>query len=126
MSKIIKSEAKAEDKLLKNAMKDLHEVQKIQKRAVNDESSALKAHSKAVKLEHKLNKAYLDAKAKYENAAANLNAKTEKLEAVRQHAQQQTALLHVRSQEVDQLRTQKATDDRERQAKLAVLNNPSH
>jgi len=125
ISKIIQKEAKSDEKLLKAAIKELGRLQKVQKDAASSEASAISSHGKAIKVEQKLNRLYLDAKAKWEVAAADLNAKAEKLEAVKEHAQKQTELLQEKSREVEALRAQKATDDRERQAKLAALKNPA-
>ncbi|KAG8983675.1 hypothetical protein FRB90_005834, partial [Tulasnella sp. 427] len=125
LSKIIQNEGKAEDKLLKTSIKELARIQKIQKAAAAEEASTITAHAKAVKLEQKLNKAYLDAKAKWEAAVADLKSKEEKLASAREHGQTQTALVKEKVLEVEALRAQKATDDRERQAKLASLKNPA-
>ncbi|KAG8899699.1 hypothetical protein FRB99_006493 [Tulasnella sp. 403] len=124
LAKIIKNEAKTEDKLLKTAIKELGQIQKVQKQAANDEAVALAAHAKTAKAEQKLNRAFLDAKGKHETALLELQNKAEKLEAVRLHAQQQTELLQDKLKEVEKLRAQKATDDREREAKLVALKKP--
>ncbi|KAG8714697.1 hypothetical protein FRC11_007488 [Ceratobasidium sp. 423] len=125
VSKILKNEQKAEDKSMKRAIKELDKLASVQRQAAKDESAALSAHSKAVKAEHKLNMKYLAAKAAWEKAAADLKSKTEMLESTKEHARTQTELLQAKTKEVDQQRTQKATDDRERQAKLLALKNPS-
>ncbi|KAG8889402.1 hypothetical protein FRB98_004495 [Tulasnella sp. 332] len=121
LSKVIQNEVKADAKLLSMAMKDLTNLQKIETKAISNEAAALKAHTQAVKSENKINRAYLDAKAKWEIAAAELAAKTEQLESCRRHSQEQTAALKAKTKEVEDLRTRKATDDRERQTKLAAL-----
>ncbi|CAE7225974.1 unnamed protein product [Rhizoctonia solani] len=125
VSKILKNEQKAEDKSMKKAIKELDKLASIQRQASKDESAALSAHNKAVKAEHKLNMSYLAAKAAWEKAAADLKSKTEMLDSTKEHARVQTELLQAKTKEIDQLRTQKATDDRERQAKLLALKNPS-
>ncbi|KAF8734047.1 DNA binding protein Ncp1, partial [Rhizoctonia solani] len=125
VSKILKNEQKTEDRSMKQAIKELDKLASIQRQASKDESAALSAHNKAVKAEHKLNMKYLAAKAAWEKAAADLKSKTEMLNSTREHARTQTELLQAKTKEVDQLRTQKATDDRERQAKLLALKNPS-
>ncbi|KAG8929692.1 hypothetical protein FRC01_003914 [Tulasnella sp. 417] len=125
LSKIIQNEGKAEDKLLKTSIKELARIQKIQKAAASEEASAITAHAKAVRLEQKLNKAYLEAKAKWESAVADLKSKEEKLASAREHGQTQTALVKEKLLEVEALRAQKATDDRERQAKLVSLKSPA-
>ncbi|CAE6465412.1 unnamed protein product [Rhizoctonia solani] len=115
VSKILKNEQKTEDKSMKQAIKELDKLASIQRQASKDESAALSAHNKAVKAEHKVNI----------KATADLKSKTEMLESTKEHARAQTELLQAKTKEVDQLRTQKATDDRERQAKLLALKNPS-
>jgi len=125
VSKILKNEQKAEDKSMKSHIKELDKLSAVQRQAAKDESSAASAHNKAVKAEHKLNMKYLAAKAAWEKAAADLKSKTEMLASTKEHARVQTELLQTKSKEVDQLRTQKSTDDRERQAKLLALKNPS-
>ncbi|KIO31633.1 hypothetical protein M407DRAFT_128896 [Tulasnella calospora MUT 4182] len=125
LSKIIQNEGKVEDRLLKTSIKELARVQKIQKAAAAEEASAITAHAKAVRLEQKLNKAYLEAKSKWESAVVDLKSKEEKLASAREHGQTQTALVKEKLLEVEALRAQKATDDRERQAKLASLKNPA-
>ncbi|CAE6472998.1 unnamed protein product [Rhizoctonia solani] len=125
VSKILKNEQKTEDKSMKRAIKELDKLASIQRQAAKHESAALSAHNKAVKAEHKLNMKYLAAKAAWEKAAADLKSKTEMLDSTKEHARTQTELLQTKTKEVDQLRTQKATDDRERQAKLLALKNPS-
>ncbi|KAG9033394.1 hypothetical protein FRB95_014842 [Tulasnella sp. JGI-2019a] len=122
-SKILKNEAKAQAKLHEMAMKELTNLQKIEKTAITNEAAAIKAHAQVVKSGDKANRAYLDAKAKWEIAAAELSSKTEKLEAARRHSQEQTALLKEKTKEVEQLRMRKATDDRERLMKLSTLAN---
>lgn len=54
---------------------------------------------------------YLDAKAKWEVADADLKAKTEEVEAVKAHLKQQTELLQEKSKEVEAFRERKSTDD---------------
>lgn len=93
-------------------------------------ASAVKSHSEALRNENSTNKAsqknsillphdsyayvlqtYIDARAKWEMAQADLSAKAEKLEAITKHAQEQTALLKSKTLEVEHLREQKAMDD---------------
>ena len=64
---------------------------------------------------------YLSAKAKHESAVADLKAHVERLEACKEHARLQTELLQQKTREVEELRQQKAVDERERELKLKEL-----
>ncbi|KAG9091515.1 hypothetical protein FRC07_011840, partial [Ceratobasidium sp. 392] len=125
VSKILKNEQKAEDRSMKAHIKELDKLSAVQRQAAKDEAAAITAQRKAVKEEHKLNMKYLAAKAAWEKAAADLKSKNEMLDSTKEHARIQTELLQKKTKEMDQLRTQKATDDRERRAKLLALKNPS-
>ncbi|KZS92572.1 hypothetical protein SISNIDRAFT_466919 [Sistotremastrum niveocremeum HHB9708] len=126
MSKILQSEAKESGSALKVAMRELDTIQGVQKKAVRAESKATNSHAKAVKSEHKLNLKFIQAKAKWEQAAAELKAKTEALEAHKQQTAMQTKLLHEKTQEIEELRARKALEDREREAKIQALTvNPT-
>ena len=119
--KVIKSEGKVQKANLAAALKELARLQKVQKQASKDESRALSNHSKAASYEHKLHTRYLSAKATYESALADLNAKVEQLDMSRKHARHETEELSKKTREVEQLRRQKAVDDREREVKLEQL-----
>ncbi|KAG8948775.1 hypothetical protein FRC03_000582 [Tulasnella sp. 419] len=121
LSKVLKKEAKAEEKVIKAALKELEQLQKIHKSAMKDESSALTDHAKAAKKEQKMNKVFLKAKDKYDVSSSILQSKTDKLDITRSYADAQTNMLHEKTAEVQRLRAQKATDDMERDAKLASL-----
>lgn len=100
-------------------------MQKTQKAAAADEADAITAQAKAARAEQKMNKFLLEAKAKYELAVADLNAKTERVSACREHTEKQANLLKEKTEDVNALRAQKAAEDRERQARLAALKNPA-
>lgn len=104
---------------------------------VQNEAKAQKAATKAAEKAHKLEVAYLKAKAKFEQAQADATSK----DALLVTAKQQTAATHgklqVSTTALEQLRQQKAVDDvsplhhslldtddrhqRERSAKLEIL-----
>ncbi|EMD33995.1 hypothetical protein CERSUDRAFT_117516 [Gelatoporia subvermispora B] len=121
MAKVIKEEAKAEKKALEEAMKELSEIQKLQKMAIKDESKAHAAHAKALRQYHKEELDFFAARAKFEKAQAELQAQEDAREAARNHAEEATEMLQEKNREVEWLRAQKAVDDREREAKLAQL-----
>lgn len=51
---------------MKLAIKELDKLSSVQRQAAKDESAATSAHGKSVKVEHKLNMKYLEAKAAWE------------------------------------------------------------
>lgn len=121
MSKIIKAEGKAEDKSLKSALKELSSLQAAQKKAAAAETAATHAQSKAAREEQRATAAYLEAKTRHERAVANLSVCQERLSLSREHAQKTTVMVRQQAEEVDSMRERKATDDREREVKLANL-----
>ncbi|PVG04217.1 hypothetical protein CPB86DRAFT_771632 [Serendipita vermifera] len=121
LSKIIKAEGKAEDKQLKAALKELASLQSSQKKAAAAESAATHAQSKAAREEQRASAAYLEAKTRWERATANLKVCEERLVLTRDQAQKTTAMVRRQAEEVEEMRERKATDDREREVKLANL-----
>lgn len=121
LSKVIKAEGSAQSSNLSAFLKELTKLQKVQRAASKDESSALAASGKAAARAHKLHTKFLAAKAAHEHAEADARAKAEYLEAARSHAQNTTAELSTKTRELEELRRAKAVDDREREAKLIEL-----
>lgn len=121
LSKIIVSEGKAEDKSLKSALKELSSLQAAQKKAAAAETAATHAQSKANREEQRASSAYLEAKTRHERALANLTVCQERLDLAKEQAQRTTVMVRQQAEEVDAMRERKATDDREREVKLANL-----
>ncbi|KAI0319215.1 hypothetical protein OF83DRAFT_1170413 [Amylostereum chailletii] len=121
LSKVIRNEAAAEKKALEVALKELGELQKIQKAAVKEESGSHTAHAKALADEHKKEMALLAARSAHEKAVTTLQSAEEALEASRQHARETTEMLRLKAEEVEHLRVVKGTDDRERAVKIREL-----
>ncbi|KAI0661743.1 hypothetical protein C8Q70DRAFT_910838 [Cubamyces menziesii] len=119
--KIIKAEGKAEKKALDEAVKELADIQKLQKTAVKEEAKSYSTYAKALREFHKAELEFFAARAKYERAQADLKALEDVREASKQHAQETTEMLQEKNREVEWLRAQKATDDREREAKIRQL-----
>jgi hypothetical protein len=129
LASIIKQEAKVEKKALEAAVKELAELQKLQKYAVKVSSGSACVHSlwlnaflqeeaktnaaygHALQTFHKEELIFLAAQAKFERAQADLQAHEDAREAAREHAQQATEMLQEKSREVEWLRAQKAADD---------------
>lgn len=121
LSKVIKAEGKTQKVTLAAAIDELTSLQKLQKAAASDEARARKQHTKAQKNAHKLQAAYLEAKARWEHAEADFKARGEQLDASREHAARVTQQLADSAKEVQELRDAKAVDDREREAGLGRL-----
>ncbi|KAI0635944.1 hypothetical protein C8Q77DRAFT_1100513 [Trametes polyzona] len=121
VAKIIKAEGKAEKKALDEAVKELADIQKLQKVALKEEGKSYSSYSKALREFHKAELEFFAARAKYERAQAELQAQEEAREAAKQHAQEATEMLQEKNREVEWLRAQKAADDRERGAKIRQL-----
>ncbi|KAJ8486779.1 hypothetical protein ONZ51_g4618 [Trametes cubensis] len=109
--KIIKAEGKAEKKALDEAVKELADIQKLQKTAVKEEAKSYSTYAKALREFHKAELEFFAARAKYERAQADLKALEDVREASKQHAQETTEMLQEKNREVEWLRAQKATDD---------------
>ncbi|KAH9850385.1 hypothetical protein C2E23DRAFT_836307 [Lenzites betulinus] len=121
VAKVIKAEGKAEKKALDDAVKELAEIQKLQKVAVREEGKLYASYSKVLREFHKIELEFLAARTKYERAQAALRAQEDEREAAKQHAQEATEMLQEKNREVEWLRAQKAVDDRERGAKIRQL-----
>lgn len=93
MSKIIKSEGKAEDKQLKSALKELSSLQSAQKKAAANETAATHAQIKAAREEQRASAAYLEAKTRHEKAITNLKVMEERLALTRDQAQKTTGMV---------------------------------
>ncbi|KAJ6513092.1 hypothetical protein C8R45DRAFT_1088173 [Mycena sanguinolenta] len=119
LAKIIKTEAKVEKQALNVALKELAELQKIQKTA--HEAKAQAVYTKALTTFQKHEAAFLAARSKYEASQALLTSNTDALEISRSNAKEATARMQEKSQEVDGLRTMFDVDEKERAVKLGDL-----
>ncbi|KAJ3565057.1 hypothetical protein NP233_g7882 [Leucocoprinus birnbaumii] len=119
ISKIIKKEAKVEKKALDMAIDELEGLQKFQKQA--DEAKAHTNHAKVLSAFKKQETAFLASRSRYESLQGQVNAETERLEAVRVSAKSATDRVAEKTQEVDSLRKMFGIDEREREVKLGEL-----
>ncbi|KAI0342804.1 hypothetical protein BDW22DRAFT_1407342 [Trametopsis cervina] len=125
VAKVIKLEAKAEKQALEQAMRDLAELQKMQKYAVKEESKTNASFGHALRVFHKEELAFFAARAKYERAQADMQAFEDARDAARDHAREATEMLQEKNREIEWLRAQKHADDRERELKLRELSGKS-
>ncbi|KAL6302429.1 hypothetical protein BKA93DRAFT_737038 [Sparassis latifolia] len=121
MSKVIKSEGKAEQQALEAVIKELANIQKMQKDAIKEESKASDAHSRALKTFHKEEAEFFARRAGYERAQADLQALEDAREAASTRSHEITEMLQEKNREAEHLRTQKLIDDCEREARLKQL-----
>ncbi|KAJ3525786.1 hypothetical protein NM688_g8352 [Phlebia brevispora] len=117
----MKQEAKAEKKALEVAVKELADIQRMQKNSIKEEAKTNASYAQALRIFHKEELDYLSARSKYERAQANLQVYEDAREASRDHAREATEMLQEKNREVEWLRAQKAADDREREAKIRQL-----
>ncbi|KAI0303583.1 hypothetical protein B0F90DRAFT_1916580 [Multifurca ochricompacta] len=121
LSKIIKSESKAESASLHVALEELAEIQKLQKGSIKEEGISQSRHSRALSDAHKAEMELLIARTANEREQAGLRAAGEVLEASRKHARETTEMLREKMEEVERLRVYKQMDDRERAVKVKGL-----
>lgn len=126
LAKIIKSEGKAEAAAVKGSIKELERLSKLQKEAAHAERKSQIRLSKWTGKEHKARLRFLKEKERYEKIEGELRNAENDYEERRDHAAGLTAQVAEKTQDLDDLRGQKAADDREREVKLLALKNPAH
>ncbi|KAH9960882.1 hypothetical protein BC827DRAFT_1267925 [Russula dissimulans] len=126
LSKIIKRDAKAEKAALHVALKELTEIQKLQKASIKEEAVSHSWHSRALSDAHKAEMGLLAARTESERRQGSLRAAGEVLEANRKHAFKTTEMLREKMEEVERLRICKQVDDRERAIKVKSLAGGRH
>lgn len=137
MAKVIQQEAKVEKKALESAVKELADLQKMQKYAVKEEAKTNASYGTALRKFRQEEIAFLAAQARFERAKADLQVPSSRTtswqvtlmyelqayedarEAAREHARQATEMLQEKNREVEWLRAQKAADD---VSTLALIN----
>ncbi|WVF72200.1 hypothetical protein IAT40_007012 [Kwoniella sp. CBS 6097] len=126
LSKVIKQEGKAEAKAVTGSIKELERLTKLQREAAATERKSQLRLSKWTKNEHKARLRFLKEKERYEKVEAELRNAENDYEERRDHAAGLTSQVAEKTQDLDDLRSQKAADDRERAVKLLALKNPAH
>jgi hypothetical protein len=111
LSKVIKSEGKAEAAAVKGSIKELERLSKLQKEAAAAERKSQLRMSKHTSREHKARLRFLKEKERYEKIEGELRNAENDYEERRDHAAGLTAQVAEKTQELDDLRGQKAADD---------------
>ncbi|KIY53617.1 hypothetical protein FISHEDRAFT_32923 [Fistulina hepatica ATCC 64428] len=133
LSKVIRAEAVLEKQSLQSGIRELSEIQRIQKEAAkaswigkqSREAKLHAMHSKAVAQNYKDEEAFLAARAKYETSLAEITSLGEALEIIRSSASTTTGRMQDKVTEIDALRTMYGVDERERAVKVDQLSGRS-
>ncbi|TFY78056.1 hypothetical protein EWM64_g5956, partial [Hericium alpestre] len=121
LSTIIKGEAATEKAALEVAMKELSEIQKLQKAAVKEEAQMHTHNARAMSEAHKAEMDLLAAQGHQERSQTALRTAEETLEESRRHARETTDMMRDKMDEIERLRALKQADDRERAVKIKGL-----
>ncbi|KAI9638102.1 uncharacterized protein MKK02DRAFT_22875, partial [Dioszegia hungarica] len=126
LTKVIKAEGKAEAKSVLGSIKELERLVKLQKEGARAERKSQARLGKWTVKEHKARLRFLKEKERYERIEGELRNAENDYEERRDHAAGLTGQVAEKTQDLDDLRGQKAADDREREVKLLALRNPAH
>jgi uncharacterized protein YeeX (DUF496 family) len=111
LSKVIKSVGKAEAAAVKGSIKELERLNKLQREAAHAERKSQSRLSKWISKEHRARLRFLKEKERYEKVEGDLRNAENDYEERRDHAAGLTAQVAEKTQELDDLRGQKAADD---------------
>ncbi|KLT41703.1 hypothetical protein CC85DRAFT_247232 [Cutaneotrichosporon oleaginosum] len=125
-AKMLKAEGKEQARAVEAALVDLKRMAKMQKSAIDHERKAQRILAKWTGREHRARMRFLREKERYEKVEGELRNAENDYEERRDHAAGLTAQIAEKTQELDDLRAQKAADDREREVKLLAIKNPGH
>ncbi|KAG1744064.1 uncharacterized protein EDB91DRAFT_1246943 [Suillus paluster] len=127
-SKLLKTESSLEKAALARALKSLAALQDLHKSACKLETKAEGAYSKSLLAAQKAESTFHEAKARaeeerarWEGKQAEAKAQEERLEAERETVREMEDRMAECAREVEKLRIMKATDEREREAKMAEM-----
>lgn len=125
MDKLMKTEAKNENKSIKRAIKDASESEKLFRKSREAEAQAVKRHQKATTKEHKAAKLLSKVKAEYEKVAAELAKSVEDLDIKKKHTESTRSGYEASKRHIDELRNQKTVNDQARSRQASQLHHPS-
>ncbi|KAG2047679.1 hypothetical protein BDR06DRAFT_1024857 [Suillus hirtellus] len=127
-SKLLKTESKLEKAALARALKSLAALQDLHKAACKLETRAEAAHSKSLLAAQQAESTFLEVKARAEEERARwegkqveVKAQEERLEAEREIVREMEDRMAECAREIEKLRIVKATDEREREAKMTEM-----
>ena len=111
LAKVIKAEGKSEHKAVSGSIKELERMVKLQKDAAAAERKSQLRLTKYTSKEHKARLRFLKEKERYEKIEGELRNAENDYEERRDHAGGLTSQVAEKTQELDDLRGQKAADD---------------
>lgn len=111
LAKVIVNEGKSEAAAVKSSIKELERIARLQKEAAMAERKSQKRLSDWTSKEHKARLRFLKEKERYEKVEGDLRNAENDYEERRDHAAGLTAQVAEKSQDLDDLRGQKAADD---------------
>ncbi|KAG2356174.1 hypothetical protein BDR07DRAFT_1613247 [Suillus spraguei] len=127
-SKLLKTESKLEKAALARSLKSLATLQDLHKAACKLEAKAGAAHSKSLLAAQKAESTFLEARARaeeeharWEGKKGEVEAQEERLEAEKETVREMEDRMAECAREIEKLRILKATDEREREAKIAEM-----
>ncbi|GMK57000.1 hypothetical protein CspeluHIS016_0308400 [Cutaneotrichosporon spelunceum] len=126
VAKMLKAEGKEQARGVQAAIAELKRLTKMQKGAIDGERKSQRNLTKWISRENRARTRFLKEKERYEKAEGGLRNAENDYEERRDHASELTAQVADRTQELDDMRAQKAADDREREVKLLAIKNPGH
>ncbi|BEI81149.1 hypothetical protein CcaverHIS002_0203090 [Cutaneotrichosporon cavernicola] len=125
-AKMLKAEGKEQARAVGAALADLKRMAKMQKGAIENERKSQRNLAKWTARENRARMRFLKEKEQYEKVEGELRNAENDYEERRDHAAGLTEQIAEKTQELDDLRAQKAADDREREVKLLAIKNPGH
>ncbi|GHJ89744.1 hypothetical protein NliqN6_6146 [Naganishia liquefaciens] len=119
--KMLAKEAKHDDKLVKQALKDLEHTEKEEHRALKAHDKAVKEHAKAVEKEHKLAEQMNKVVHRHDEAVSKENKLAADIQARDQYHAKIEAELAAKKQAVEQATHRHHTNEAQREQRHAVL-----
>ncbi|CDZ96983.1 hypothetical protein [Phaffia rhodozyma] len=121
LAKVMKSEAKEEQRRLDDAIKELARLQKSAKESTIIEAKSGKFHLEGVKAEQKAHAKLLEVQAWYDQVAADLKSREAEHQVNQEASATHLRLIQEQTARIDLMRENKSRDDRERAEKLATM-----
>lgn len=119
--KLLRKEAKNDEKDLASAIKDAQNLEKPLRKATKAEQQSEKRHQSAMHDEHKASKTFNKAKLELEKAQAALQKSLDELDIKKRHTASTQEAFDKAKQRIDELRDQKISNDKERARRQASI-----
>lgn len=120
-TKLLKKEAKNDEKDLAKAIKDAQNLEKPLRKANKAEKQSEKRHQSAVHDEHKASKTFNKYKLEYEKAQAALQKAVDELDIKKRHTSATQEAFDKAKKRIDELRDSKVANDKDRARRQASI-----